>query len=100
MPLIKTVQEPYTVNNFPSSYISFVHPEAKTIVHGGEIDPAINSLTRRGIEQVVAFEMNQTAAAIGLWKKEAIRQLDWLDYAALLCLMTHMEPFFLDYTVQ
>ena len=100
MPLIKTVQEPYTVNNFPSSYISFVHPEAKTIVHGGQIDPAINSLTRRGIEQVVAFEMNQTAAAIGLWKKEAIRQLDWLDYAALLCLMTHMEPFFLDYTVQ
>ncbi len=97
--VLNTKGKVYTINNFPSSYVSFVHPDAKVIFHGGEIDPAIDSLTRKGVERVVAVEIDQTAAAVGLWKKEAIRQFDRLDYAALLSLIMNVEPFLLDYPI-
>jgi len=76
--------EPYVINNFPSSYLSLVHPTARKILHAGEIDPAIHSLVRDAAESVVAVDINPVTVALGLWKKEAIRQLERLDYAALI----------------
>lgn len=93
-PVLKVEGVPYTINNFRSGYLSFVHPAARNIVHGGEIDPAIHSLAREGIESVVAVELSPSAAAMGLWKKEAIRQLDRIDYAALLSIVARVKPFF------
>ncbi len=95
-PFLKVEGVPYTINNFRSSYLSFVHPAARNIVHGGEIDSAIHSLTREGIESVVAVELSPSAAAMGLWKKEAISQLKRIDYAALLCIVARVKPFLAD----
>ncbi len=84
---------PYTVNNFHSSWNSTVYPDAKTILHVGEIDPAIHSLTRDSVRSVTAVDINPGAVAAGLWKKEAIRRLSPQDFDALMHLNFGVRPF-------
>ena len=91
---------PYTINNFRSGYLSRVHPDARNVLHAGEIDPAIHSLARDDVESVIAVDVNPIATAVGIWKKEAIRQLDDpLDYAALLSHILDLHAFDTGYVI-
>jgi len=75
---------PLIVNNFHSSYIGLVYPEAQYLLHGGEIDVAIQSLSRPNVRKVIVAELNPTTATLGEWKKQAIRELSRVELGSFL----------------